>query len=131
MAYLSGATTPDPRRQELQPVIGAVAEALLPSQPQRAAAARGQGQHDLAKFYDISGREQTAHMQEVSLLQHSTSRLACRAMLTCYQMPMQAVQRIERNLTPESRKELYLYVPATRHNSFLHCTLPECTKQQV
>ena len=65
MKLLSDVLTPDPTRRELLPVLGAIAETLLPAQPDKAAAAREQGQVDLANFHDLSGKQQTGHMQEV------------------------------------------------------------------
>ncbi|DBA72909.1 TPA: hypothetical protein ACH3X2_009868 [Trebouxia sp. C0005] len=83
MDWLLSLLAPSPSRQELLPVIGALAETLLPAEPDRAAAAKSKGDIALAKFYSISGKQQSSHMQEV-------------------------IDRIDRNLTPESKKELYL-----------------------
>lgn len=66
MEWLLGFLAPSPTRQELLPVIGALAETLLPAQPEQAAAAEDQGDADLAKFYRVSGKQQAAHMQEVT-----------------------------------------------------------------
>lgn len=66
MEWLLGFLAPSPTRQELLPVIGALAETLLPAQPEQAAAAEDQGDADLAKFYRVSGKQQAAHLQEVT-----------------------------------------------------------------
>ncbi|DBA85949.1 hypothetical protein WJX77_012681 [Trebouxia sp. C0004] len=83
MDWLLGLLAPSPSRHELLPVIGALAETLLPAEPDRAAAAKNTGDTDLAIFYRISGKQQSGQMQEV-------------------------IDRIDKNLTPESKKELYL-----------------------
>jgi len=61
-----GLLAPSPSRQELLPVIEALAETLLPAEPDRAAAAKNKGNTDLAKFYSISGKQQSGQMQEVT-----------------------------------------------------------------
>jgi hypothetical protein len=67
MDWLLGLLAPSPSRQELLPVIGALAETLLPAEPDRAAAAKNQGDTDLANFHNISGKQQSGQMQEVTL----------------------------------------------------------------
>lgn len=66
MDWLLSLLAPSPSRQELLPVIGALAETLLPAEPDRAAAAKSKGDIALAKFYSISGKQQSSHMQEVT-----------------------------------------------------------------
>ncbi len=123
MDWLLGLLAPSPSRQELLPVIGALAETLLPAEPDRAAAAKNKGDTDLANFHNISGKQQSDQMQEVTLAkqwscQHQMPRVDAANIFDS----MQVIDRIDRNLTPESKKELYLYVPLpslTQNSTYL------------
>ncbi|KAL3157363.1 hypothetical protein ABBQ32_011841 [Trebouxia sp. C0010 RCD-2024] len=75
--------TPTIKRKALLPVLEAIAEALMPSQPDKAAAARMDGKQDVARLYAASGKQQKNHMNQILL-------------------------RMETNLTPESQTELFL-----------------------
>ena len=56
--------TPPIKRKALLPVLEAIAEALMPSQPDKAAAARNQGNKDMASLYASSGKQQNNHMHQ-------------------------------------------------------------------
>lgn len=55
------------KRKGLLPVLGAIAEALLPGEPDKAAAARRLGQQDVAILHEMSGKQQTNHLHQVWL----------------------------------------------------------------
>ena len=101
------ALTPDPQRRDVLPVLSAIAEALMPSRPEKASEARRQGQLDLAVFHGSSGKQQPSHMKEVLYLVEVFYRRLCSPALTLASV-LQVVARINRDLTPESQKELYL-----------------------
>ena len=75
----------------------------------------------MAKFYSISGKQQNSHMQEVTLQSNGTPVDTQRHVAKIFDA-MQVIDRIDRNLTPESKKELYLYVPVpslTQNSNYL------------
>lgn len=55
------------KRKGLLPVLGAIAEALLPAQPDKAALAKSRGQEHEAAFHAMSGKHQTKDIQQASL----------------------------------------------------------------
>lgn len=52
------------KRKALLPVLEAIAEALMPSQPDQASAARHEGKQDMANLYATSGKQQNLHMHQ-------------------------------------------------------------------
>lgn len=55
---------PTVKRKALLPVLEAIAEALMPSQPDKASAARHEGKQDMANLYATSGKQQNNHMHQ-------------------------------------------------------------------
>lgn len=51
-------------RRAVLPVLEAIAEALMPSQPAQASAALKQGKQDMANLYAISGKQQNNQMHQ-------------------------------------------------------------------
>lgn len=100
--------TPTPTRKALLPVLEAIAEALMPSQPDKAAAARMDGKQDVARLYAASGNQQKNHMSQANqacCLTHFIGEV----LANTEDFPLQILVRMETNLTPESQTELFLY----------------------
>ena len=64
--------TPAIQRKALLPVLEAIAEALMPSQPDKATAAQTEGKQELARLYAASGKQQKNHMTQASQCCNST-----------------------------------------------------------
>lgn len=55
---------PAVKRKALLPVLEAIAEALMPSQPDKASVARKEGKQDMANLYATSGKQNNNHMHQ-------------------------------------------------------------------
>ena len=55
---------PAVKRKALLPVLEAIAEALMPSQPDEASIARNEGKQNMANLYATSGKQQNHHMHQ-------------------------------------------------------------------
>ena len=97
------------KRKALLPVLEAIAEALMPSQPAKASDARKEGENDMANLYATSGKQQNNDM-------HQACQPCCRTAFSqqCLQglqsFVLQILARMEKNLTAESQREIFLYV---------------------
>lgn len=77
---------PTLKRKALLPVLEAIAEALMPSQPDKASAASHEGKQDMANLYATSGKQQNNHMHQARqpccfvmfIWQCSTLQACCR-----------------------------------------------------